>query len=154
MTDKDHPGDPAAEPAVEARQLLEFVSEARDAVAVPAGSVLFQEGEHCRGAYFVEHGELDLTIASGSRRLKLGSALPGNLLGLSSVVSNSEYQCSAKAASDSRVIFVPAEEMREFLQTHAEICLNATQQLGAELLDLSEKAIRPLRLQPRYPKPQ
>jgi hypothetical protein len=42
--------------------------------------------------------------------------------------------------------------MRILLQQNAEICLLAVQKLGAELLDLSEKAIRPLRLQPRYPK--
>jgi CRP-like cAMP-binding protein len=119
---------------------------------LPKGQILFQEGEPCHGAYYVEEGELELTITSGEKRLKLGSAQAGHLLGVSSVVSNSDHQCSAHAVRDSKVAFVGAEQMRILLQQNAEICLLAVQKLGAELLDLSEKAIRPLRLQPRYPK--
>ena len=118
------------------------------------GAVLFQEGEPCRGAYYVEDGELDLTITSGEKRLKVGTARTGHLLAISSVVSNSDYQCSAYAARDCKVLFISAESMRGYLRQNAEICLFTVQKLGAELLDLSENAIRPLRLQPRYPKPQ
>ncbi len=136
----------------DAKRLLDFVRDAREILLLGAGSVLFREGDPCRGAYFVELGELQLTIASGERQWSIGSAHAGHLLGISSVITGSDHQCTAEAARDCKITFVPAGEMREYLHTHAEICLFAAERLGAELLDLSEKAIRPLRLQPRYPK--
>lgn len=135
-----------------AKHLLDFVREAREILLLGTGAVLFREGDPCRGAYFVELGELLLTIASGDRHWTVGSAHAGHLLGISSVITGSDYQCTAETARDSKISFVPAAEMREYLRTHSEICLFAAERLGAELLDLSEKAIRPIRLQPRYPK--
>jgi hypothetical protein len=51
------------------------------------------------------------------------------------------------------VMIVAAEAMRSFLKQHPESCLQTLQFLGSEILDLSSNVIRPLRLQPRYPKP-
>jgi len=135
-----------------AKHLLDFVRDAREILLLGVGSVLFREGDPCRGAYFIEQGELLLTISSGERHWGVGTAHAGHLLGISSVISGSDYQCTAEAARDCKITFVPAEEMRDYLKSHAEICLFAAERLGAELLDLSEKAIRPMRLQPRYPK--
>ncbi|HVZ15771.1 MAG TPA: cyclic nucleotide-binding domain-containing protein [Terriglobales bacterium] len=148
MAEYEHSGD-----GVDPSQLLEFIRQSPEKMALPKGSLLFHEGEPCSGAYYVEDGELDLIITSGEKRLKVGSAHAGHLLGVSSVISNSEHQCSAYAAKESKVVFIAAEAMRKYLRQNAEICLYAVQEMGAELLDLSEKAIRPLRLQPRYPKP-
>jgi len=153
MSDSDH-SDHSSNGAGDAKHLLDFVRQSREMLDLPAGEVLFLEGEPCRGAYFVEEGELTLTITSGERRLHVGSAKSGHLLAISSVVSNSDYQCSAQAARDSKATFIPAGELREYLREHAEVCMATVQRLGAELLELSENAIRPLRLQPRYPKPQ
>ncbi len=138
--------------AGDAKHLLDFVRDAREILLLGPGAVLFREGDPCRGAYFIELGELMLTISSGERHLTVGSAHAGHLLGISSVVSGSDHQCTAETTRESKITFVPAEEMRDYLRTHSEICLFAAERLGAELLDLSEKAIRPMRLQPRYPK--
>ena len=154
MSVSGHSGHTPSDGAGDAKHLLDFVRESREILVLPAGALVFQEGDPCKGAYFVEEGELVLTITSGERRLRVGSAKAGHLLGISSVVSDCDYQCSAQAARECKVVFVPAGEMREYLRKHAELCLFTVERLGAELLDLSEKAIRPLRLQPRYPKPQ
>lgn len=154
MPGSDHSDHSFANGSGEARHLLDFVRQPRETLLLPAGSILFKEGEPCRGVYYVEDGELYLTITSGGRELKVGSAKAGHLMAISSVVSSTGFQCSAHAACDSKLTFIPAEEMLKYLRQHAEICLLTVQRLGAELLELSETAIRPLRLQPRYPKPQ
>ncbi len=150
MSEKEHSGNGIGD----ATQLLAFVRQWQETMTLSKGSILFQEGEPCRGAYYIEEGEVDLTITSGERRLKVGSARAGHLLAISSVVSNSDHQCSAHTVKDCKVAFIAADALREYLQRNAEVCLFTVQKLGAELLDLSEHAIRPLRLQPRYPKPQ
>lgn len=150
MSGPPHPENPNN--ASDAKHLLDFVRDTREILLLGAGSVLFREGDPCRGGYFVEQGELLLTITSGERKWVVGSAHAGHLLAISSVITGSDHQCTAEATRECKITFVPAEEMREYLKGHAEICLFAAERLGAELLDLTEKAIRPLRLQPRYPK--
>ena len=132
--------------------LLELVRQSQDKVLLPAGSFLFQEGEPCRGAYFVEEGEVQLAISSGGKRVRLGVAKAGHLLGVTSVVSNSDYQCSAIAARESKVVFLATEVIKSYLHEHPSTCLLTVQMMGAELLDLSENIIRPMKQQPRYPK--
>ena len=138
--------------AGDAKILLEFIRESAETIALPKGSTLFQEGEPCRGAYYVVEGELELTLTSGEKRLRVQVVRPGHLLAIASVISNSDHQCSAYAVQDSKLAFIAAEQMMNFLR-QPEPCLVAIENLGADLLDLSEKAIRPLRLQPRYSKP-
>ena len=149
MSDPDHSANGTGD---DARRLLDFVRQSREFVLLPAGSFLFQEGEPCRGAYFVEDGELELIITSGERRLKVGLAKAGHLLAVSSVVADCDYQFSAVATRESKLTFIPSEAMQSYLREHAETCLLMVQRLGAELLDLSSNTIRALKLRPRYPK--
>ena len=152
VSEREHSRDSSGNGVGELKRLLDFIRQSPETMLLPKGCVLFQEGEPCRGAYFVEEGDLELTITSGEKRLKVGTARAGHLLGVSCVVSNSDHQCTAQAARDSKLVFIGAENMREYLQRNAEVCLFTVQKLGAELLELSENAIRPLRSQPRYPK--
>jgi CRP-like cAMP-binding protein len=154
MSDKDHSAGTNGSTADSLKPLLDFIRSCKDVILLPRSTPLFQEGEPCRGAYFVEEGELQLTITSAERRIKIGSAVVGQIIGISSVITGSDHQCSSFAARDSKVIFLPADVLRQFLQEHAESCLLTIQRLGSDLLDLSTNAIRPLRSQPRYPRPQ
>jgi len=132
--------------------LLAFLHQSGQAQTLAADEVLFREGEPCEGAYFVEEGAIELTMATGDRRMHLGSAHAGQLVGVTSVLTNTPSQSTATAMLKTKVVFVKADIMREYLKTHADICLHTVQLLGAEIVDLSSNAIRPLRLQPRYPK--
>ena len=84
--------------------------------------------------------------------MHLGSARPGQLVGITSVFANASSQSTATAILKTKVVFVKAEVMRDYLKAHPDICLHAVQLLASEIVDLSSNAIRPLRLQPRYPK--
>jgi CRP-like cAMP-binding protein len=89
---------------------------------------------------------------SGDRQMHVGSAHPGQLVGITSVLTGTPSQSTATAMLKTKVVFVKAEVMRDYLKTHAEICLHTVQLLGADIIDLSANTIRPLRSQPRYPK--
>jgi CRP-like cAMP-binding protein len=149
MSEPQNPGDGIGN----AKPLLDFVRQSNDVVFVPRGSVLFQEGDPCHGAYFVDEGEIELSITSGERRVSLGHARSGHILALSSVLAECDYQCSAQAAKDSKLVFLAAEAIRFYLRQNPETCLTTVQLLGSDLLDISTNTIRPLRLQPRHPRP-
>jgi len=138
--------------ASDATALLHFLHQSGQSKTLAADEVLFYEGEPCAGAYFVEEGAIELTIATGDRRMHLGSAHAGQLVGVTSVLTNTPSQSTATAMLKTKVVFVKADIMREYLKTHADICLHTVQLLGADIVDLASNAIRPLRLQPRYPK--
>jgi|tagenome__1003787_1003787.scaffolds.fasta_scaffold20433204_1 CRP-like cAMP-binding protein len=134
----------------DAKPLLDYVHEAGELVVVSKDAVLFHEGEPCRGAYFVEDGEVELTVTSGERRVKVGIARPGQMLAVASVCSNYDHQCTARAVRSSKVVFLEAESLRKYLRRDPATCLVAVQLLASDLLDLSSNAIRPMRLQPRF----
>jgi CRP-like cAMP-binding protein len=136
----------------DAAALLTFVRSAGKSLSPKASKVLFHEGETCRGVYFVESGELELTIETGHKKMTLGVACLGQLLALAPAIRETEYPFTATAISDCRILFVEAEAVRSYLRQHPETCLHTVQMLGSEVLDLSTNMIRPLRLQPRYPK--
>lgn len=135
-----------------AAALLEFMQQHGTVLSVPAGERLFRENEPCQGAYYVEAGELELSIASGERKMVMGVVREGHLLGLPSVIRNFGHQHTATAIQECKVLFVESGKMRDYLQNHPESCLQGIQMMGAEILELSTNMIRPLRLQPRYPK--
>lgn len=132
--------------------LLNFLHQHGEAQTLAADEVLYQEGSPCTGAYFVEEGALELTVASGDRRMHVGSAHAGQLVGVTSVLTGSPNQNTATAMLRTKVVFVTADLIRDYLKTHSDICLLAVQLLGAEIVDLSSNTIRSLKLQPRYPK--
>lgn len=133
--------------------LLSFLHKSGQVITLSADEVLFREGAPCSGAYFVEEGAVELTVNSGDRRMHVGSAHPGQLVGITSVLADTPSQSTATAMLNTKVVFVKADVMREYLKTHPEICLHTVQLLGADIIDLEANAIRPLRSQPRYPKP-
>ena len=62
----------------------------------PAGRVLFREGEEPAGIYFVLIGKIDLVFSARNGYAKpLRTAEPGQILGLSAVVSRRTHDYSA-----------------------------------------------------------
>lgn len=138
--------------ASEASAMLSYLHEAGKALSLKANQVLFRENDACAGAYFVEEGSLELTLTSSVRSSHLGWAHPGHLLGISAVLGKCNMLCTATAILSSKVIFVDADKIREYLKQHPEMCLLTAQLLAGDIVDLSTNRIRPLRLQGRHGK--
>jgi CRP-like cAMP-binding protein len=101
----------------------------------------------------LEQGSIELTIESGGHRVHVGSAHPGQLLGLTSVLTGSPSQNTATAMLPTKLVFVKAQLILEYLKTHPEICLNAVQSLASDIVDLSANTIRSMRFYNRKPHP-
>jgi CRP-like cAMP-binding protein len=80
----------------------------------PAGKVLFREGAQPAGVYFVHAGEVDLHFAARrDGQVPLLCAGPGNILGLTSVMSDRPHDCTATTTTPVIAGFV---EKHRFLQ--------------------------------------
>ncbi len=99
--------------------------------ACPKGSKLFIEGQPTKGVFMLCKGRVKLSTCSQSGRVMiLGIAEPGDILGLSSALSSTEYEATAEVLEACQVNYIETSELLHFLKTNPEACLNAARQLG------------------------
>lgn len=117
--------------AVYVTNTLEAIERPR---TVPAGNVLFREGDDPSGVYFIHNGAFDLFYASRAGGEKpLRSAGPGQLLGLSCVVSNRAHDCSATARTPSTVGFIRRDDLQRALSENPGLWLTVLRMISNEV---------------------
>lgn len=99
--------------------------------AYPKGSTLFMQGQNANGVYILCQGKVKISTCSRDGKvIILHIAEPGEVLGLSSAVSNSVHIGTAEVLESCQVNFVKTDEFLNFLQKNTEACLSAVKQLG------------------------
>ncbi len=97
----------------------------------PKGFEFYLEGQSPLGIYILYNGRADLSVTDAhGRQLVLGSALPGDILGLSAVISGKYYEETAVAAVPSQTGFVKSQEFLGFLRQHPEAAFWVVQLLS------------------------
>lgn len=99
----------------------------------PADATLFVEGQNPRGVFLLCSGKVKLSTSSRDGKvLILKMAGPGEMLGLSAVISGTEYELTAETAMPCQVNFVPRDPLLDLLQRHGEAGLRSAQALSRE----------------------
>ncbi len=111
--------------------------DAFDAIAFtnvyPAGTVLFTEGQAPRGVFVICHGLAKLRISSADGRTIITKIVgPGELLGLSSLISGNAYKSTAETLEASQVSFVRGDDLLGFIDTQRQGWKNAARALAQE----------------------
>ena len=97
----------------------------------PKGSTLFVEGQPSNGIYMLCRGRVKLsTCSQDGKVIILHIAEEGEVLGLSSTVSDSIHIATAEAMEPCQVSFVENKDFLSFLEQNAEPCLSAVRQLS------------------------
>ena len=100
----------------------------------PAGKVLFREGEEPRGVFVVHSGEADLLFsAKGGQSKALLVAGPGQILGLSCVVSGRAHDCSATARTPCVTGFIEKERFLALLDQIPALWFSVLQMLSVDV---------------------
>ncbi len=100
----------------------------------PTGSILFREGEHPRGVYIVHSGEIDQVFSSrGGHAKPLLVAGPGQILGLSCVVSGKPHNCSATARTPSVTGFIDKDRFTTILEEQPSLWWSILQLLSTDI---------------------
>lgn len=114
------------------KAISEFDSIAERACCCRA-QVLIREGEAPVTTLFLLDGTAKLSINSiDGRRLIVGIAQPGEILGLSSAISGSLYEVTGEAQFPCVVASMERATFLAFLQKHPVACHNVTHQLSWE----------------------
>lgn len=99
--------------------------------AFPKGSTLFMEGLPSDGVYLLCQGSVKLsTCSKDGKVIILHIAKPGEILGLSSAVTDSVHVATAEAIESCQVNFIRTDVFLAFIRQNPDACLNAVRQLG------------------------
>lgn len=99
--------------------------------AYPKGSTLYMEGQPSNGVYLLCQGRVKLSTCSPDGKvIILRVAEPGEVLGLSSTVSDSIHIATAEVIEPCQVNFIRNDDFLRFLEQNTDACLNAVKQLS------------------------
>ncbi len=100
---------------------------------LPAGAILFVEGQMPRGLFVLCSGKVKLSTTSREGKvLILKTAEAGEALGLSAAISGQSYEMTAETATPCHVNFVDRKSLFTLLQSHSEVGMHAAQSLSLE----------------------
>jgi CRP/FNR family transcriptional regulator len=95
------------------------------------GAALFAEGTSPCAVHALYRGSVKLSVCSKEgKTLILQVAGPGELLGLSAVVTGAPYEMTAVTLEPCLTNLIRAEDFIAFLSTHGEACLRVAQHLS------------------------
>ncbi|HZZ16569.1 MAG TPA: Crp/Fnr family transcriptional regulator [Candidatus Sulfotelmatobacter sp.] len=100
---------------------------------MPAGAILFVEGQTPRGIFIVCHGSVKLSTTSKEGKvLILKQAEAGEVLGLSAVISGTNYEMTVETASPCQLNFIGRRDFMGLLQRESEVGMHAALWLSHE----------------------
>lgn len=119
---------------------LQALDSIKTVTAYPRGTALFNEGRQARGIFVLCEGRAKLSVcAEGRKRLLVRTAGPGEVLGLSSVLSGRPYELTAETMDSCQVVFVKRRDLLKFLREHREACLRVVNLLSGDLHSAYER---------------
>lgn len=101
-----------------------------------SGSMLFVEGQLANGVYMLCHGEAKLyTCSRDGKVVILHVARPGELLGLSAVISGGTYEVSAEVIEPCQVNYITRADFLRLMNAHPDVAMSTVKQLSARYND-------------------
>ena len=95
------------------------------------GSAVFIEGQPSKGVYVLCSGRAKLSAYSEEgKAIILRVCEPGEVLGLSAVVSGTPYEKTAHVIDDCYISFIKRKDFVRFIEKHHEAALNALHQMS------------------------
>lgn len=112
---------------------LEALNLASHKSTLPAGAILFVEGQASRGMFVLCSGKVNLSTTSREGKiLILKTAEAGEALGLSAAISGVSYEVTAETATPCQLNFVDRKHLLELLQSEPELGVHAAECLSRD----------------------
>jgi len=112
---------------------LRSLGEASHITAYPGGALLFVEGQAPRGIYVLCSGKAKLSTTSREGKvLILKIAEPGEVLGLSAVISGQPFEVTAETTEPCQVNFIERVALIERIERNGELGLRSSLALSRE----------------------
>ncbi len=108
-----------------------------------AGQRIFREGDPGNGVYVIEDGSVEIAHLSDLKQHRVFSRLgPGEIFGEMAVIEDLPRSATAIAAEDSRVFFIPRDEMLAVMKRSPGLAFNLLQEISGRLRDFNQLHLR------------
>jgi CRP/FNR family transcriptional regulator len=99
----------------------------------PKGAIIFFEGDTADGVYILYEGRANvITVDSEGKTLILKVALPGDVLGLNSILAGIFEAATVQTAQPCRFAFIAREDFVKLIKEHSDACFFFAQRLGRD----------------------
>jgi len=112
---------------------LQSLTEVSHKSILPAGAILFVEGQAPRGMFILCSGKVNLSTTSREGKiLILKTAEAGEALGLSAAISGTGYESTAETDTPCHLNFVDRKHLLELMESHSEVGMHTAQCLSRD----------------------
>jgi CRP/FNR family transcriptional regulator, cyclic AMP receptor protein len=112
---------------------IRAMDEMRHIASYCKDTVVFLEGDTAHGIYILYEGRANvLTANREGKTLVLKTALPGDILGLNSVLAGTPHGVTVETVEPCRFAFIAREDLLKFLGEHGDACLYFAQYLSRD----------------------
>ncbi len=113
--------------------VLQALNQVSHKSTLPAGAIVFVEGQSPRGMFIVCSGKVNLSTTSREGKiLILKTAVAGEALGLSAAVSGMPYETTAETSTPCQLNFIDRKNFMELMRNHSETGVHAAQSLSRD----------------------
>lgn len=105
---------------------------------VPAGTVLFREGEQGREMYVINSGKVRITKTVRGQEKELAVLGQGEFFGEMSILNNKPRSATATVIEDARVLVLDPKTYETMLRNSTEIALRMVKRLAARLQEADD----------------
>ena len=117
-----------------------------DRIALPAGTLLFAEGDSGGCAYLIDRGRIEIYLLREGREVVLAVRGPGELVGEMAIIDNLPRSASARVTADCELVIVTAEQIAHRVERTDPIlrmCLSVVIAKYRETVAMIDQADRP-----------
>jgi CRP-like cAMP-binding protein len=101
----------------------------------PPATVLINEGQEPAGVLLLLEGKINLTRYSfAGNRIFLGTAGPGEILGLDAVITGGPFEIRAESLCPCKIATFYRQDFMSFLQRYPVACQNVARELSLQLI--------------------
>ena len=112
---------------------LQSLNEVSHYSLLPAGAILFVEGQSPRGMFILCSGKVNLSTSSREGKiLMLKTASAGEALGLSASISGVGYEVTAETSTPCQVDFVERQDFLDLMESRSEVGVHTAQCLSRD----------------------
>ena len=124
------------------REHLRLLAFGADKVDVPAGQLLYREGDDAETAFVLISGRIGLFRNRDGQREEVGAVQPGSILSEFALIAESQRLTEAVATRDSKLLRIDRRSFRRILEEYPQVAAILYDRIAQDLQALIDKIDR------------